>query len=142
MHRPSEPAINASSCGFDYASEEGRARIQQALSDVAELREQLKVPALAARAGQVERLYERTFGLAVVPTLIGRLVRGNTRHRAVDIIGDSDGLKDEVYEELFGASTSHRTRVYERTLGVAVVPMLVRRAIRRRRAARGTARPS
>jgi hypothetical protein len=60
--------------GFDYSTPEAQQALTDVLDVVLEIRDDLDSPMTRRVA-----LYERTLGLAVIPVLLGRVVRSATR---------------------------------------------------------------
>jgi len=103
--------------------------LHDALGGLIEIRDQLGDPELAKRVGRVERLYERSLGLAVAPILLVRFFsqpRARLRPDAPAVMLD---LVAETKAQLLRGGSQRKMALYERTLGLAVVPTLVRRAV-------------
>lgn len=86
--------------------------------------------------GRYELLYERTWGLAVLPALVLRRLSGAAPKVSAEPVAS---LLEELRHELsLGGGRSLKMRVYERSLGLAVIPVLIRRARYRRRVRRAS----
>ena len=115
---------------MDFSAPEAQAMIREVIDAILETRQRLSDPATAHRVGHYERLYERSLGLAVAPVLLLRAIR---RGRSADGVGASakTGLPDlasEIRRELVFGVLSRKMALYERSLGLAVIPVLLRRA--------------
>ncbi|MDZ4169156.1 MAG: hypothetical protein U1E26_05825 [Coriobacteriia bacterium] len=120
---------------FDYSTPEGAEAIRRVLVGVLELRRGLKKPGTARKVGSCSRLYERTLGVAVPFVLLRRAARERRKGRPTEEIGIAGLLVRDVRREVICESTVRKVVLYERSLGLAVAPVLARRiayAVRRR----------
>jgi hypothetical protein len=128
-------------CGFDYSTLEAQEAIRETLPAILAIREELHDPAMARRVGRDERRYERSLGLAVAPLLLWRAVRGPQGGREQDRGGGMPDLLGQIRQELEHDSISPKMALYERSLGLAVIPVLIRRAYKRRVGPKAAMRP-
>jgi len=116
-----------SGCSFDYSTSEARESLLAALDSILELREDLKEPAAARRVGQYERLFERSLGLAVAPVLLFRALRRERPAIGAALRDEYPDLAAEIRRELVCGGLSRKMALYERSLGFAVIPVMLRR---------------
>lgn len=115
-------------CEFDFSSSEGEAEILRLLNVAMVLRDELRDPAVARRLGRRERLYEYSLGLAVLPDLLFRHAIGTGKKQARGNTATTPNLEAALRSELErGGGISRKMALYERTLGLAVLPVLLRR---------------
>ena len=120
-------------CLLDYSRPDVVDGLREALGGMAALRDELSDTELAKRVGGVERLYERSLGLAVVPTLLVRAFsrsRARSRSAACAVI---PVVVAETKAQLLRGGSQRKMVLYERTLGLAVMPTLIRRTVLRTR---------
>jgi hypothetical protein len=129
MREPSGSQVETAECEFDYSSRAAQTGLDATLDAILVIRTQLRDPNAAGRVGATVRRYERSLGLAVVPTLLWRALAGRSRPPSpAQSPSTPDVLISEIKEELERGTSSPKVRLYERSLGTAVIPVLLRRA--------------
>lgn len=114
---------------FDYSTPDAERALGDVIAQVLVIREELRDPSKARAIGVYEKAYEWSLGLAVVPVLIGRLVGRMVHGPSGGVESDPTGLVAEIRQELMVGSTERKITLYERSLGLAVIPVLVRRGL-------------
>jgi hypothetical protein len=114
---------------FDYSTPEAEGSLRGVIDEGLVIREQLSDPSLARKVGAYDRVYEWSLGLAVIPVLIGRFVTRVVRGPSTNAPSDPTGLVAEIRRELRVGGGERKIRLYERSLGLAVIPVLVRRGL-------------
>jgi hypothetical protein len=138
MRDPVRVDGQGSGCPFDYSTPEAREAIRGTIESVLDIRRELHDPAEARSVGRDQRLYERSLGLAVAPMLVLRAASGLAgRWRSKPVPGQMPDLMLELRQELEHDSLSPKMMLYERSLGIAVIPVLLRNVYTSRRRARG-----
>ena len=117
------------SCDFDYSTPEAERVLSMVIDHVLVIREQLSDPSQARSVGAYDRAYEWSLGLAVIPVLVGRFVGRIMRGPSTDVAVDPTGFVAEIRRELRVGGAERKINLYERSLGLAVIPVLVRRAL-------------
>ena len=117
------------SCDFDYSTPEAQRALSTVIDQVLVIREQLGDPSQARSVGAYDRAYEWSLGLAVIPVLVGRVVARIVRGPSTDVASDPTGLIVEIRRELRVGGAERKIKLYERSLGLAVIPVLVRRGL-------------
>ena len=116
-------------CELDYSTPDAERALSGVIDQVLALREELRDPTKARGIGVYERVYEWSLGLAVVPVLIGRVLVRLVRGSSTTAVSDPTGLVAEIRRELMLGTTERKIALYERSLGLAVIPVLVRRGL-------------
>lgn len=114
---------------FDYSTPEAEPALREVIDQVLVIREQLADPAHARSVGSYCRAYEWSLGLAVVPILVGRAVARLVRGPSTYAESDPTGLVAEIRRELRIGGAERKIALYERSLGLAVIPVLIRRGL-------------
>ncbi len=113
---------------FDYSTPEAERALSDVIDQVLALREEFRDPSKRRTVGVYEKAYEWSLGLAVVPVLVGRGIARIVRGPVAVVDSDPTGLVAEIRRELMLGTTERKITLYERSLGLAVIPVLVRRA--------------
>lgn len=116
-------------CELDYSTPDAEIALNDVIDQVLAIREELLDPSKARGIGVYEKAYEWSLGLAVIPVLIGRTLVRLARRSGTKAVSDPTGLVAEIRKELMLGTTERKITLYERSLGLAVIPVLVRRGL-------------